>query len=189
MLDLTHLDDELAFPEEVSPAHFAGMSSPRQDIPGILATLNYDRREMWQGAVRRSRLSREQPTLPIDTVTSLAAGLAGGGSVTVPGGLGEGARQPSSPSVAPISTPSRRERISAILLRDETIGLLETLTAARNAEDTHAAFVRFMLESDRNLHTFAALVVDDLVHVKDRCLQLTDFGRRFITRLASQTAD
>lgn len=189
MPDLTYLDDELIFLERVNPAHLAATSSPQPDISGILAALNYDRLEMRQETRRSSRLSREQPTSSIDAVTSLAAGLAGGGAVTVPGGLEEGARQPSSPPAVATSTPSRRERISAILLRDETIGLLETLTAARNAEDTHAAFVRFMLESDRNLHTFAALVVDDLVHVKHRWLQLTDFGRRFITRLASQTAD
>ena len=188
MPDLPHVGDEpFLLPEWLMPSDFAGTpSEPRLNVwlSSVSVDLNSDHFAVWRDELQRSALLERHSRVQ---TASMATGLSGGSTTTVTSIADAGEIGRPIPLVSgPIPGVGRHERISALLLRDETLRLLEELTQRASPEDIHGALLQFLLASDRTLHTFAALVLDDVIGVQEHRLRLTDFGRRFIAGLASR---
>ena len=75
---------------------------------------------------------------------------------------------------------ARGDRIAAIMLRPETLRLLDLL----NGEESPEAIYHFLVESARSLHAFADLVGEDLITVMQGRLVVTTLAGRVVARLA-----
>lgn len=84
--------------------------------------------------------------------------------------------------------PSRLDRIVALLTRQESLSLLNQLSGVTGAEAVHSRLMRFLLTSNRHLHTFAALVDEDLVGLDEAgLLRVSEVGERVLREIARNT--
>jgi hypothetical protein len=79
---------------------------------------------------------------------------------------------------------TRTDRIAAILLRPQTLELIEALERQNSSGMDAAVILGFLLDSQANLHTFADLVSEDLVSISNRRLVLTPLAERLIEQVA-----
>ena len=75
---------------------------------------------------------------------------------------------------------ARGDRVAAIMLRPETLRLLDLL----DGEESPEAIYDFLVESARSLHAFADLVGEDLITVREERLVVTTLAGRVAARLA-----
>jgi hypothetical protein len=78
---------------------------------------------------------------------------------------------------------TRGDRMAAILLREETRELIEVLTREDLPDAAAGAIGDFLLRSKQNLHTFAALVSEDLLSVGTGQLSLTPLALRLVEQV------
>lgn len=83
-------------------------------------------------------------------------------------------------------SPSRRDQIVSILVRRESLELLMRLGAAQSPGATHTVLMDFAAETSDSLHTFADMVSEDLIGLRDGQLTLTPLAERILERLASE---
>ena len=80
---------------------------------------------------------------------------------------------------------ARERKIHTILLRTETLDLIESLSQ-EGIIDTRQALWSVLFQSQKHLHAFADLIQEDLITLSDGTIVLTEICERFLKTLTDE---
>ena len=179
MAETQEFDEDLLTPGSATlPPSGSVRPDPRQTGTQSFVTLNYDRLLQWSAdRIRGDLIANSAVSENLLFPLNVAINYPLSGELL----FSNRAR------IEAPSTPSRLDRIIALLTRQESLALLEQLANVDNALQAHSRLLAFLQSSNRHLHTFASLVDQDLIGLDDSGrLTLTEFGERVIRRVAGE---